>query len=524
MLMVRYGKWQMLEMEFYDDSSCSGTQFNDGRPIDSGHPSDTTGPDKAFDGNEGTKWGGRPENEITREYWIGMEFEDPVKVLCVSFIDDSNKNRGTSFVKVQVYDGDSDTWIDLVDREHNAGERQDIAIPGGPGTSAPTPASAPTSIGDEVYIKNLTGDISYKKMRNRNPDCTDYVGSYFANIKNGQQELKMDFEITADTKECTLTSNNIPNHDVGGSVLPNKDDYVLILPRNPPNPVATAKAVYVQKQGGKLTLNGILLNGVDLDMDSAFCYNPIFTTPNNISLGTGSDKCGIKDYHWYAIPAANPENVKLDEFSGHPYKGRYHYHGDNEALSFLKAADITTEYGSPVVGWAPDGFPLYGHYFYDKDNNEVRKVKSGWQIKVAFKNGREKPSGATFDPPPINTHKLGIFVEDWEYVANSGDLDECNGMTDAFGNYAYYWTETYPYGPRCTFGAPHVSFTKEGCEYNSGNSGCNKFSFVVSNSNAEHGHEHEMSGTAVTGGAAQAISSVSVVAIAATGVAVIGVL
>jgi len=40
----------------------------------------------------------------------------------------------------------------------------------------------------------------------------------------------------------------------------------------------------------------------------------------------------------------------------------------------------------------------------------------------------------------------------------------------------------------------------------------------------EQCQKHEMSGTAVTGGAAQAISSVSVVAIAATGVAVIGVL
>merc|ERR1711935_215847 len=104
---------------------------------------------------------------------------------------------------------------------------------------------------------------------------------------------------------------------------------------------------------------------------------------------------------------------------------------DSESLSFLRAADNVGEYGSPVIGFAQDGFPIYGHYFYDQDNNEVRMAESSWQIKEDFLNGREKPSGAAFNPPPISTHDLGIFVEDWEYVENSGDLDECNGMIDA---------------------------------------------------------------------------------------------
>jgi len=250
---------------------------------------------------------------------------------------------------------------------------------------------------------------------------------------------------------------------------------------------------------------------------------------NNINRGSvqTGDHCGIKDYNWYAIPAANPENVKLDDYAGHEYDGRYHYHGDNEALSFLRAADVFNQYGSPVVGFAPDGFPIYGHYFYDENITAVRKALSGWQIKVDFENGRTPLEGAAFPPPPIETHDLGIFVEDWEFVEDSGDLDECNGMTDAFGNYGYYYTEKYPYGPLCTYGTPDDSFTKDQCQYNPGNNACtdNAFAFVVSSSHVEHGHghEHEEDDNIPPTNAAQAYSSESVAVIAAIGVVVLSV-
>ena len=38
------------------------------------------------------------------------------------------------------------------------------------------------------------------------------------------------------------------------------------------------------------------------------------------------------------------------------------------------------------------------------------------------------------------------------YVAGAGDLDECNGLTDADGNYAYYTTDTFPYIIGCYSG------------------------------------------------------------------------
>ena len=49
------------------------------------------------------------------------------------------------------------------------------------------------------------------------------------------------------------------------------------------------------------------------------------------------------------------------------------------------------------------------------------------------------------------THADGTFLEDWEYVAGSGDLDECNGII-IDGTYAYFLTGGFPYVPRCLNG------------------------------------------------------------------------
>ena len=46
------------------------------------------------------------------------------------------------------------------------------------------------------------------------------------------------------------------------------------------------------------------------------------------------------------------------------------------------------------------------------------------------------------------------------YVEGSGDLDECNGLTDDAGNYAYYTTDTFPYVLGCYTGV--VELTEAG--------------------------------------------------------------
>ena len=329
---------------------------------------------------------------------------------------------------------------------------------------------------DNNLTPNPQGDMSYTKLTNRNPDCAAYEGSFYSDILDIQQgtSFTSSLIISSEADYCIFTSNNIPNHDVGANtttgtnfasqVAANSLAYVLKVPRQP---VKTSTASYVRKVGGSLTLNGIMLNGVDLDVDSAFCYNTEFTTPLQIGLGT-RDQCGLFA-DWYAVPAANPDYVVLDEYTGHPFDGRYHYHGDNESLSNVEEGDlenppssIVDPSGSPVIGFAPDGFPIYGHYFYDGQENVVRKAKSSW---TTYTSERVAPAGSSDPVPPIATHDRGIFVEDWYYQEGLGDLDECNGMVDAYGNYGYYYTQGYPYGPLCSFGVVDDSFVQTGAAY-----------------------------------------------------------
>ncbi len=351
---------------------------------------------------------------------------------------------------------------------------------GGSGDSSPVAEPEPepivtpqpsVALPENNLQKNVVGDISYLTLTNRDPDCGQYVGDYVANIVDTQQSVLFDsyLTVTATDDYCTFTSNNIPNHNVGGNtstgkdfasrVKPNSKAYVLTVPRSP---VVQNSPTYIEKVAGMLTLNGILLNGVDLDVDSAFCYHPDINAPLNIGLGTRT-QCGL-NADWYAVPAINDSIVTLDEFSGHAFDGRYHYHGDNNGLSHHDSSnsdslsfdpDEVDPSGSPVVGFAPDGFPIYGHYFYDEAAGGLRKAQSSWQT---YTTERTTPQGSNVAAPSITTHPRGLFVEDWYYQQGSGDLDECNGMTDAYGNYGYYYTESYPFAPLCVKGQADPSF------------------------------------------------------------------
>jgi YHYH protein/Fibronectin type III domain len=103
-----------------------------------------------------------------------------------------------------------------------------------------------------------------------------------------------------------------------------------------------------------------------------------------------------------------------------------------------------------LIGWAADGFPIYARYGYSAANDagSALKVMTGsYQTVTTVPDNR----------PPVETYPLGTFVQDWEYVAGAGDLDECNGRTGVTpefpgGIYHYYATDTYPFLQRCVKG------------------------------------------------------------------------
>jgi len=135
---------------------------------------------------------------------------------------------------------------------------------------------------------------------------------------------------------------------------------------------------------------------------------------------------------------------RVDSHNAHTQpNGAYHYHGDPMAL-FSRTGDVA----SPVVGFAADGFPIYGSFI--KDGAAIRQVQSSYQLKSGTRPSDNNQPGGSYD---------GSFRDDYEYIAGSGDLDECNGMS-VNGQYAYYITDRFPYLMACFKGTVDESFRK----------------------------------------------------------------
>ncbi|MBY0508271.1 MAG: YHYH protein [Bryobacteraceae bacterium] len=116
---------------------------------------------------------------------------------------------------------------------------------------------------------------------------------------------------------------------------------------------------------------------------------------------------------------------------------------------------------SPILGWALDGYPIYGPYGYSDARNPaspVKRMRSGYRLRtmtqrtslpdwaLAYHPGVPQQLPAAQQGPPLNDRfPLGRYIEDNEFVAGLGDLDAYNGRTAVTpefpnGTYAYFIT------------------------------------------------------------------------------------
>ncbi len=287
-------------------------------------------------------------------------------------------------------------------------------------------------------------DISYAIFSERDADCATYDNSYVSSVTD--ETLGLGFEgavsISSDSNSCTITANNIPNHDFNDATA------------NFVNAVAESATSYTVSRSPQLaaastglsqsTNNGVMLNGVVLDILSAGCYSPNSgnADPNgNVKIGCNSSSS------WLLDPMSPTNNFGADIHNAHTQPtGLYHYHGDPNAMF----DDNPGPAGSPLIGFAADGFPIYGSYFLDQDTGSVRKAVSGYELILGSRGTQSNSNpGGLYD---------GTYIDDWVFN-DIGDLDECNGMT-VDGQYGYYVTETYPWVINCYSGTPDSSFNK----------------------------------------------------------------
>jgi len=277
---------------------------------------------------------------------------------------------------------------------------------------------------------DITGSILVDQSINCDAYVNDYTSS--ANDVFNNQFFNGDLNISVDNSHCVLTTNAIPNHDFNdsGSSFPNTVSAQNVEYRIPISPVIASSVTPLSLSVD----NAIMLNGVKVDILAAGCFG----------VGNGKIGCNDNDQAWRYDPANPSGGFNIDSHNAHTQPdGTYHYHGEPNALF---SSDDVIE--SPVVGFAADGFPIFGSYI--DDGSTIRAVQSSYRLKSGARPTGNGQPGGTYD---------GTYRDDYEYVDGLGDLDQCNGMSVG-GNYRYHITAAYPYVLACYAGTPDESFSK----------------------------------------------------------------
>ncbi len=227
---------------------------------------------------------------------------------------------------------------------------------------------------------------------------------------------------------------------------------------------------------------GQFINGVALfDYRDGVAWN---TAANALCGGPGNPPCpgGPNASMPWNRDAVVAEKSGFDCSKGHPAQGNYHHHQNPSAFKLdlqvisticnLYDADglyaINPSVHSPLIGFAADGFPIYGAYAYNNTDGTggIARMKSGYQLRNISVRTHWADNTDVADGPAVSaTYPLGYFREDYEFIAHPGDptyLDEHNGRfckTPEYPNgiYCYFTTvdanhnSTYPYGVGPTF-------------------------------------------------------------------------
>ena len=257
----------------------------------------------------------------------------------------------------------------------------------------------------------------------------------------------------------------------GNPSLATAQNKIFKIPLNPTQNTGTGTPT----TGGNI---GVFINGVALfDYRDGVAWNG---TTQTLCGGPGNSPCpggptATQAWNRDAIPA---EKGGFDCNKAHPAMGNYHHHQNPSAFNLdlvvtsticnTYPADglyvINTTQHAPLIGFAYDGFPIYGAYAYTNldGTGGISRMKSSYQLK----NQTTRTNGpAVNQVAGTQTFFNGYFREDYEYIAHPSDptyLDSHNGrfcITPEYPNgiYCYFTTvdanhnSAYPYAVGPTF-------------------------------------------------------------------------
>jgi len=245
------------------------------------------------------------------------------------------------------------------------------------------------------------------------------------------------YRIEYSSKYVYISSNSLPSYTIGPWTNNNKASAQHFTHKFPRVPIANT--------GTKTTVGlgdiGTLTNGVGIfNAEDGMTWNNAGTWKRNAYYFEGST---------------------FDGCLGHAQDaGNYHQHAIPTCL--FNSTDSSKH--SPIIGFAFDGYPIYGSFGYSSATNAssgIKRMISGYKTRSMTTRTSLTTGGATLTsaqsgPDVSATYPLGYFLPDYEYNSSFGDLDAYNGrlcVTPEYpsGTYAYFVTTdvsavpAYPY-------------------------------------------------------------------------------
>jgi YHYH protein len=225
------------------------------------------------------------------------------------------------------------------------------------------------------WLQNIT--LTGKHYVNGNP--TPIVDTDLANVQSVQYSTNW---VYASTKGIPSYITG-PFLDGNPSLATNQNaifKFPLVPVQNTGAPVSTT--------GGNI---GVFINGVAL-----FDYRDGVSWQNSSNSLKGGPLGGVGDNVWNR-DAIVGERLGFDCSKGHPAMGNYHHHQNPSAFKLdltvistvcviynadgLYALDSTQH--SPLIGFAYDGFPIYGGYGYKNVDGTggISRMKSSYSLR-----------------------------------------------------------------------------------------------------------------------------------------------
>jgi hypothetical protein len=260
-----------------------------------------------------------------------------------------------------------------------------------------------------IFILSIASQSTFAQL---GPEITSWIinttgQTGYAGILSNVQVVQYS------TNNVYVSCTDIPGYAIGpwpgNPNVASNQNFVYKITRNPVQNIGTPTAV-------GLGHTGVWINGVSI---------------YNVSDGQSYQNQGIWNRN-----ALYWEGSGFDDCLGHPQQaGEYHHHVNPECLyDFHDSLNH-----SPIIGFAFDGFPVYGGYAYQNTDGTgpIVRIKSSYVLSSA--------TSRTNGPAVGGMYPAGCFIEDYIYTAGSGDLDQRNGrycVTPEYPNgiYAYFVT------------------------------------------------------------------------------------